>query len=112
MCGLVNAQKTFVTPRNINELIHRALGVRGQGTTLLLGLLQQETSRGRALEPQVSRRMNEATQTTLPSFADGPRVGRSASLDNMCSVLVLSIGQTRSQTHYSRHKFRTRPDVR
>ena len=62
--------------------------------------------------PQVSRRMNEATQSTLSSFADGPRVGRSAQHGDMCSVLVRSMGQTRSQTHYSRHILRRRPDVR
>ena len=88
VCGVVNAQKTFVTPRNINELIHHALGVRGQGTTLLLGLLQQETSCGRALEPQVGQRMNEATQSTLLSFADGAQVGVSAS-ESRCSRVIL-----------------------
>ena len=41
--------------------------------------LSEETSCGRALEPQVSRRMNEATQSTLQSFADGAQVGVSAS---------------------------------
>ena len=112
VCGVVNAQKTFVTPRNINELIHRALGVRGQGTTLLLGLQQQEMSCGRALEPQVGQRMNEATQSTLQSFDDGAQVGVSASGARCSRVVLRPKGTTRSQSHYSRHQLRTRPDVR
>ena len=112
VCGVGNAQKTFVTPRNINELIHRALGVRAQVATSYLDLLQHETSCGRAREPQVGQRMNEATQSTLLSFADGAQVGVSASESRSSRVILCTKGWTRSQSPYSRHNFRPRPDVR